>query len=244
MGYIVAAIIAFFFLSRQGGFSLGGSTYGGSALPPPPATPVAPTVGNTLQNENQAATAAGNARNAIPIVGPALSQTFTAIKNALFQASAQRAKLAINENVAVGNAVPGWDAAMTQVQTGYNNGSLSASQAAQLVDLAWANYWSEVGNAIQPGRNGCQSGSLSKQQADKQFPGLKQCSGDWGAACCVGYAALANGAVNIKAAIALTENSGKSAPAYITSISASKYGGINRAAYTLTFTRPSSVFTI
>lgn len=254
MGWIIAAIAALFALpklaqsftgltsasSANGGLSsLGGVPLGG----PPQAVGVQAT---TTANAGTftAIKTANLALNAIPVVGPALSAVAQALTSWLQAQSQKRAKEAIDENTAVAAAVPGWDQAMYQIQTNYNNGGLSAAQATALVDLAWTNYWQECGPKIQPGRNGCQGGTMSKQQADTQFPGLKQCSGSWGAACCVGYSDLANGAASVKAAIAQTDNNGAPAVANIPAVFGSKYGGANRPQYTLTFVRPSSAFTL
>jgi hypothetical protein len=182
--------------------------------------------------------------NAIPIIGPALGTIFQTLISAFAAESAKRAKEAISENNAVANAFPGWDRSMLAIQQAYNNGGISRAQAFTLVDIAWQNYWNEVTPQIQPGRNGCAGGTMSKTQADQQFPGLLQCSGSWGAACCVGYADLANGAASIKAAITQTDNTGSPAVASIPAVYASKYGGANRASYTLTFIRPTAVFSL
>jgi hypothetical protein len=244
---IILLIVGYFLYSGGVFSSLGFGPLGGmgGVAPPPSGIPSAPLpVDPTSQiGEQYAQTGVSNALGLVPVVGPALSQAFNAIVGSLKKASDLRRKQAISENVAVANAIPGWDSAMYQINKGYNNGSLTAGQVSQLVDLIWNNYWQEVGPVIQPGRNGCQSGSMSKQEADQRFPGILQCSDkSWGAACCVGYADLANGAASVKAAVATTDNTGKPTPAYIPSVSASKYGGVNRAAYTLTFTRPSGMF--
>lgn len=222
-----------------------------SGQPAPPSTvPPALTVQGSgqlsasQQNQFAAIQASNTALNAIPIVGPAVAAVANLITGSLKAASQKRAQEATSENSAVAAAVPGWDQGALQIQNAYNGGQISATQAATLIDQLWQNYWNECGPKVQPGRNGCQSGQMPKSQADQQFPGMKQCSGSWGAACCVGYADLANGANSIKAALTQTENTGSPAVASIPAVFASKYGGTNRAAYTLTFTRPSTTFSL
>lgn len=243
MGWVVAILVALY-LYTKGFFSsfLGGSLIPGTQQPQyPQAIPVAPQQG---QQGAESAVAGGVSKGlaAIPVVGQAISQAFNLIAGGLIQASAKRRAQAVNENQAVAAAVPGWDAAIQQIVQGYNNGSLSASQVEQLIDMAWANYWSEVGNQIQPGRNGCQSGTLSKAQVDAQFPGNKQCSDSFGAACCVGYADLANANTNLVYAVHQADQTGKPSPAVIPQVFASKYGGTSRPGYTVTFTRPTGLF--
>lgn len=131
-------------------------------------------------------------------------------------------------------AVPGWDQAVTQIVNAYNNGQLTAAQVGQAIDAIWQNYWSEVGPQIQPGRNGCQSGQVTQPST------VSFCGGTtYGAACCVGYDDLKNSNNNMKFAVQQADNTGKPTPAAILAVFASKYGGINRPAYTVTFIRPS-----
>jgi len=244
MEILIIAAIGLFILSRSG-FNLGSVLPTGQAAPTgsvPPAVAVQSTGNTSAQNAFTAVQTANIALNAVPVVGPALSAVANALTSAFAAASKRRAQQATSENQAVANAFPGWDQSMLSIQTAYNNGTISLQQALGLVDLAWSNYWQEVTPQIQPGRNGCQGGAIPKAQADSQFPGMRQCSGSWGAACCVGYADLANGANSIKAALTNTENTGTPSVASIPAVYASKYGGANRAAYTLTFTRPSTAF--
>lgn len=254
MGIIFGIVAVFLLLKSNLLSSFGVSTPLASGQPAPASFVPAPqTVAPTYNPSNVSQIGADinsgvgiatTALKAVPIVGQALSAVVQTLTQIFAQASAKRAKQAVNENTAVAAAVPGWDQSMLQIQTNYNNGGLTKAQAFTLVDLAWANYWNECGPQIQPGRNGCQGGQMPKAQADQQFPGLAQCSGSWGAACCVGYADLANGANSIKAALTQTDNTGSPAVAIIPAVFASKYGGSNRAQYTLTFVRPSSVFSI
>jgi hypothetical protein len=198
------------------------------------------------QEEDQALNAGANAVSTglqyIPVVGKALASAFTSIYNSIMAGHIQRTKEAKDENSSLTAAVPQWDKDIKTIVQGYNSGGLSAAQVVQLFGVARANYWAITGPHIQPGRNGCQTGSIPKDVADKQFPGMKQCTGDWGAACCVCYADLDNSFNNMKAALAITEKSGKAATANILAVFPSKYGGISRPAYTVTFKKNVSVF--
>lgn len=250
----VALIAVVFLLFKSGALSLLG--IGGTSMPlstgqPAPIVTVPQAV--TVQSSNtqginpqelQAVQTANHALAAIPVVGPALSAVASALTNAFAAASKKRAQEATNENSAVAKAVPGWDQGVLQIQQAYNAGQISVAQAISLMQQLWSNYWAECGPQVQPGRNGCQGGTMPKSVADTQFPGMNQCSGSWGAACCVAYADLANGQNSIIAALNQTENTGSPAVAMIPAVLASKYGGTNRAQYTLTFIRPSSTFSL
>lgn len=180
--------------------------------------------------------------NAVPVVGPILSQVFGEIKNSLFAASAKRAKEAQDENSALRIGVPGVDDGIAQVATAYNNGSLNGDQAIQLINQVRQNYWDEMTPHIQPGRNGCASGAAD--YATLAVGGkFNWCGGSWGAACCVGYADLEPGIYDLRIAINNAEkNSGQSFSAKFPTVNASKYGGVNRPGYTITVTKPSSGF--
>lgn len=236
----IVLVVAFLFLKNS---TLASALFSGASSGTAPYA-IAPQTINVAaqpgqqQNEAGAASAAGNAIKLIPVVGPALSQVFNALSAGLIQASAKRRAQAVSENQAVAAAIPGWDAAITQIVNGYNGGSLSLSQATQLIEQQWSLYWQEVGGVIQPGRNGCQSGAVSQPK------GVSFCGGDYGAACCVGYDDLRNSSNNIEYALQQTDATGKPIPASILPIFASKYGGSNRAGYTVTVTRPNSVFSI
>lgn len=245
MGYLIAAIAALYLLSKGSLTSLIGTS--GIINVAPRSTVVAPNVGaiaapisdvaslgsSALQVTSSLA-AGSSLASAIPIAGAA----FSALISAFAAASAKRAKQATNENTAVTQAIPGWDASVTQIVNAYNTGQISAGQVEQALDAIMQNYFAETGPQIQPGRNGCQSGSISKEQADSQYPGMAQCSGSWGAACCVGYADLWNGVNNMLYAVNQADSSGKPSSAIIPAVFASKYGGANRPSYTVTFIRP------
>jgi hypothetical protein len=211
--------------------------------------PASSSVAGTLQQTGEEAQGVSMALNAVPIVGPVLSSVFSAISGGLLQASAARAKAAVNENSAVAAAVPGWDQGVRQVVAAYNAGQLTAAQVQQFFavpqvndatvpsgqGLLWKNFWNECGPQIQSGRNGCQSGTVT-QPNNASF-----CSGSYGASCCVGYDDLKNSSVNLLRALAQAEaNPGRPFSASVLIVVASKYGGINRPAYTVTFQKPVS----
>jgi hypothetical protein len=187
---------------------------------------VAQSAISALSTVGSTASAIGKA---LPIVGAAVAGIL-----AVFQAeSAKRAKQATSENSAVAAAVPGWDQNVTVIVNAYNSGQITAAQVSTAIDAIWKNYWSEVGPQIQPGRNGCQSGAVTQPST------VSFCGGStYGAACCVGYDDLKNSNNNMKAAVASADKSGKPTPAIILPVFASKYGGINRPQYTVTFIRP------
>lgn len=255
MGYLIAAIAALFVLSR-GNLSIGGtfgSMFGSSSGPyvqPPQPTFVAP---NPLVNQNQVNLSEANSAiqsglgsvgsfvqagtslsKAIPIIGDAIG----AIIGVFAQASAKRAAQAKNENAAVAQAVPGWDQMVAALVNAYNNGSISSSDVFTGLQAAWNNFWAEVGPQVQPGRNGCQSGTLPQFPT---APGRSFCTGDknYGAGCCVAYDDLLNSSINMLNAVKIADNTGKPTPALILGVFASKYGGVNRPQYTVTFARPS-----
>jgi hypothetical protein len=256
MGYLVAAILAYLFLSRSGGLSgvIGGGNVPaqGYVVPPNPNALASTaqtfavtgqTVGAGLQAAQSSLSTlaqqgneiAGSIAKALPVAGAVIG----AVLSVLQAASAKRAAEAKDENAAVASAVPQWDQTVAVIANLYNVGQLTAGQAYQAIDAAWASFWIITGPRIQPGRNGCQSGAVT------QKPGQSFCGGKtYGAACCVGYDDLNNSSNNMKNAIDQTENTGKPSPAYILPVFASKYGGINRPGYTLTFAKSTSLFTL
>jgi hypothetical protein len=83
------------------------------------------------------------------------------------------------------------------------------------------------------------NGGLSASQTVTltQPSGVSFCGGTtYGAACCVGYDDLKNSNNNMVYAVNQAANTGKPTPAVILAVFASKYGGINRPQYTVTFT--------
>lgn len=237
MLYLLLAVVGYLFLSKTSvGASLGLPSTSSYVAPPVGVVTQGSGTLDPTQNSEFAAVQASNvALNAIPVVGPAVAAVANVLTASLKAASQQRAKQATTENAAVALAVPGWDQAIAQIVAAYNNGSLSAAQVSQLIAQAWANYWSEVGPKIQPGRNGCQSGAVTQPK------GVSFCGGaSYGAACCVGYDDLKNSNNNMNFAVNNAANTGKPTPAVILGVFASKYGGITRQQYTVMFTPPIS----
>ena len=254
MVYIILAILAYLIFGRSG-LTLGGQLFGGatSSNIPPTGQIAAPSpiVAQQLQSEYssaQAGVSAGvsattsaltalNATSGLVKAVPVVGAIIGGLISAFAAASAKRASQARDENSAVAAAVPGWDQAMSQIAQAYNAGQISATDAGNAIDAIWQNYWNETGPRIQPNRDGCQSGKVV------QAPTQTFCGGTtYGAACCVGYDDLKNSNVNAKNAIKQTENTGAAANAYILPVFASKYGGINRSGYTLTYKKPTSLF--
>jgi hypothetical protein len=151
-----------------------------------------------------------------------------------------RAKQAKNENAAVNLGVPGFDQGLRQIQQAYLAGKISAADVQQGVSVLLSNFWQEVAPNIQPGRNGCNSGSSCPP--DTSAAGKQPCAGNIGAACCVGCFPLTEsitGPSGVLAALA-GQSTSKNGPtkAEIMAVGASKYGTSYRAPYTLDFTPP------
>lgn len=182
--------------------------------------------------------ASSSALQAVPVVGAAVGL----IAGVLIAASKKRAQEATSENSAVAAAVPGWDAAIASIVANYNAGAIDASGVQQLLQTALSNYWQECSAQIQPGRNGCNSGAncppvtgaVSANSTNEG--GNNYCSGNIGAACCVGCADLNLSTSNMNYAVNQAQQSGKSISAFVQVVYASKYGGVNRPAYAVTFT--------
>jgi hypothetical protein len=151
-----------------------------------------------------------------------------------------RKKQAQNENQAVNAAVAGWDNAVGQLVAAYNSGQATAVDMQKYflspqtggAGQLWQWYWQEVGPVVQPGRNGCQSGTVA-------HPPGSFCQGSYGAGCCVAYDDLDNSMLYIMRALAATEADGEPHTANVLLVVGSKYGGQNRPAYTVTLHKPS-----
>lgn len=210
--------------------------------PPVQVVPPAASVVNAPNVNNAVVGGVATGLNAIPVAGPAISSAFKAISSVLLAASAARAKAAVNENAAVAAGIPGFDTAVGQVAGGFNSGSISASQAQTLFAQILSNYWSEVSGKIQSGRNGCNTGAScpppNNPNSDQSTNagGNNYCSGNIGAACCVGCADLALSIANLQWAVNQCAKTGQEQSAFIQVVFASKYGGVNRPAYTVNFT--------
>jgi hypothetical protein len=151
-----------------------------------------------------------------------------------------RAKQAKNENAAVNLGVPGFDQGLRQIQQAYIAGKISAADVQQAVGVLLQNFWQEVAPNIQPGRNGCNSGSSCPP--DTSAAGKQPCAGNIGAACCVGCYPLTESITGQSGVLAALsgQSTSKNGPtkAEIMAVGASKYGTSYRAPYTLDFTPP------
>ena len=154
---------------------------------------------------------------------------------------ALRAKQARNENSAVNIGVSGFDSDLRQIQQAFKSGQISAQDAIQAIEqTAMPGYWTVVTPQIQPGRNGCNSGSSCPPDTSAQ--GVQPCHGNIGAACCVGCYQLEpsiTGPSGVLAALSgQSQSKGGPYTADIHIVAGSSYGASTRGAYTLDFTPP------
>lgn len=230
---IILLIVVGYLLLQSGGLSnlgIGGSS-SYSVQPPPQGTTVAAQPFNAVPE-----TLAAKAATAIPVVGGFISSiigSFTA-------ASQQRAAQARDENSAIAVAVPQWDQMVSQIVAAYNRGQVTNADVQKGLYASMDLYWSIVQPHVQPGRDGCLPGGVPVTQAQqlKSNPGMKACGGSWGGGCCVAYADLWASIANMLTAVNQNWNTGKPAPAVVVATYASKYGGIARPQYTVTFAKP------
>lgn len=175
-----------------------------------------------------------------PSTGTVLAGVGAAIVSAigisLLAAHQQRKKQATNENSAMNLGVTGFDRDLKVVNEAFNSGQINQVQAIQLVQQIMKQYWDLVAAHIQPGRNGCAGGSACATTVRRP---ANYCSGNIGAACCVGcldlydsiygtlYSSAEGGTPGVLYAI---RNGGDS---YILKVFGSKYGGITREGYHL-----------
>jgi len=160
----------------------------------------------------------------------------------LWSAHEQRLKAATQENTAVNAGVSGFDQAVQTINSAYNNDSATPAECVAALQQVMANYWAEVTPVIQSGRNGCAGGAAcpSPTQPGPNAAaggyygvgsiGNTYCSGDEGAACCVGCVDLAPSIQNCIKAI---QNGGGNAAIY--AVGASSYGTVARPTYILNF---------
>jgi hypothetical protein len=193
----------------------------------------------------------GVSANVVPVVGQAVAAV-AAITAALLAAHNKRIQAARSENTAMNNGVAGYDAGMKQINAAYNARTIAASDAISLVQMVIAQYWAEVTPVIQSGRNGCKGGTACPPWPAKG----NGCSGDIGAACCVGCYDLAGGPIPIVftaaqggdgvtpmyygtqgTIIVLSQGGGK---VLYQEVVGSKYGGTQRNPYVLTWTQFSA----
>lgn len=155
---------------------------------------------------------------------------------------ALRKKQAQNENAAVNLGVQGFDQGLRQLQQAYRAGQISAADVQQGISVLLNNFWQEVAPNIQPGRNGCNTGASCP--ADTSASGKQPCTGNIGAACCVGCFPLTEsvtGPTGVLAALSGQSSSTKGPfVAEILAVGGSKYGTSARGAYTLDFTPPAT----
>jgi hypothetical protein len=257
---ILIGIVAAFLIFKSGilsSLNLGATGISSGYVAPPPTVVTAPQAGQ-IQQEQLVAQGVGTGistatqdlskvSNLVPVIGPAISAAFSLLAGSLIAASAARAKAATSENTAVARAVPGWDQAVAQIVAAYNAGNISAVQVDSLLSTIMANYWNEVTPQIQSGRNGCQGGATCPQSvapnsgsATATTAPSSYCSGDIGAACCVGCADLQLSVDNMEWAVANANKTGQATTAFIQQVFASKYGGANRSSYLVTFVPPIS----
>ncbi len=155
----------------------------------------------------------------------------------LYAAHELRKKQAKDENSAMNVGVSGFDDDLKMIQQHLSAGQTDIPTALQGAQVALANYWAIVSPHIQPGRNGCASGSGCPSSVPD---GKAYCRGNIGAVCCVGCGNLApsiGGPSGVLAAIqGQSSSSGGKNTADIMEVYGSKYGGRTRAGYSLTFT--------
>jgi hypothetical protein len=180
-----------------------------------------------------------------------LSAIAASVVHIFMAASAKRAAQAKNENHAVAMAVPGWDADVASTVANYNQGKFTLNDVQRILGVPqgndpnvpsvqgvlWTNYWNEVGPQVQPDRNGCHSGD-DTQPSNKSWCGGKT----YGAGCCVAYDNLKNSSLYaLRAAAQAEAQPGRAVTSQqFPTIYASKYGGINRPGYSVTFQKPAS----
>ena len=166
-----------------------------------------------------------------------------AIGAALLAAHEQRKKQATDENSAMNYGVQNYDLAVKQINAAYNARQIDAASAIQLLQQTMGYYWQLVAPHIQPGRNGCNATASGSASCPVATPGKNPCTGNIGAACCVGCYNLlgsadptktASGGVEGIAGTILILQHGGGTVLY-PEVYGSKYGGQQRNAYSLTW---------
>lgn len=170
----------------------------------------------------------------------------------LLAAHEMRAKQARNENQAVNLAYSTWDSDLKQIYQAFKAGQISSSDAISAIEQTlMPGYWTIVSPQIQPGRNGCQNGTLCPPDTAPSpspgftpaSPGPQPCAGSIGAACCLGCYPLLESLSNPNGIIAAINGQSISPKgpysAEILAIGASKYGTSYRAPYSLDWTPPA-----
>jgi hypothetical protein len=151
-----------------------------------------------------------------------------------------RAKQAKNENSAVNIAVQGFDADVRQIQSAFKSGQIDTSGVLQAVATVMPGYWTVVTPQLQPGRNGCSSGS----SCPVETPGKQPCVGSIGAGCCIACYQLTPGITGPNGIVAAVQGQSQSSQgpyvAEIPQVFGSSYGASTRGAYTLDFSPSAS----
>jgi len=101
-----------------------------------------------------------------------------------------RAKQAKDENSSVNLGVSGFDSDVQVINQQYNAGNIDLQTALKAVQQAYAQFWAITTPHIQPGRNGCTGGSSCAGMIATAKTGKQSCTGDKGAACCIGCVPL------------------------------------------------------
>lgn len=236
--YILGALAILYLLHEKNGASFSASiSTRPQVLPPlqlPQETGFRPTdYGGTTAAGQQGLNMVGGALNAIPVVG----SLFNAITGGLLAASKKRAQEAIDENKAIGEFIPYFDHTIKQIFDALNTGGVTPAEADTLLDQLEKSYWDFLTPHVQPGRFGCAGdhplhtivgGSGYGACGDV---GDRKCSGDWGAACCVGVALIDGTVANLKWLIR-QPNGGQTS---VCPLIGNKYGGSARSAYTVSY---------
>lgn len=157
-----------------------------------------------------------------------------------------RVKQAKDENSAMNLGVDGFDSDLKQVNAAWNAGQLDMNTAISASQQVLAQWWALVTPHIQPGRNGCGGGNGCATviaQGNALIAKGKDSCNDYpgsaiGAVCCVGCFALhqaiyGNADGSIPGVVKVLQQGG--GVTQIPKVFPSKYGGLTRAAYSLTW---------
>jgi len=130
--------------------------------------------------------------NAAMTGGPiaAAGATAGAIFGSLWQGHQLRMAQAKDENSATNIGVAGFDSDIRLVNAQYNAGMIDVQTAILALQQTFVQYWIITNKYIQPGRNGCCSGATCQGAQSVLQSGKQPCTGDIGAACCIGCAPL------------------------------------------------------
>ena len=209
-----------------------------------PAILIGPVVVSKTQGTASSAlesAAAGAAQGAkFGPIGAAIGAIAGAIAG-IFGSHAARAQSAKTEDAAMNEGVAAFDKALKALNAALKSGQIDANGALQVAQQNIVpGYWTVVAAKIQPGRNGCNTGS----SCPPGTPGKNPCQGNIGAACCVGCYDLMQSLSNPDGVFAaLAGQSVHPAGPYVSRlapVNSSKYGGQARSEYTLDWTPPAA----